>query len=104
MFKNIPLAESFIDVVTKHRFRHAIVRDDAILHRAVSNDVSGSPTNHHFRLRADSENLVVRLRNSHDGRFVQYYPLARDEDQDIGSAEIYAKFFRHIYQHDTITE
>src|SRR3989344_552908 len=93
------MTECLLHKIAEHRFGNAIVRDDAILHRTVRDDVVGGPADHRLRFRTDSEYLVaavlaVRLAYRDDRRLIDDDPLPGHEDEDVGGPEVYAELGR----------
>src|SRR3989344_3004432 len=93
------MTERLLHKIAEHRFGNAIVRDDAILHRTVRDDVVGGPADHRLRFRTDSEYLVaavlaVRLAYRDDRRLIDDDPLPGHEDEDVGGPEVYAELGR----------
>src|SRR3989344_5318359 len=64
--EEVPLAERFSYVVAKHRFRYAVIRDDAVFHRAVCDYLIRGTADHFFRLVPNGEYSIVYLRYGND--------------------------------------
>ncbi len=98
--KNIPFAESFVDEVAQHGFRHAIVGDHSVLHRTIRDDAVRSPADHFLCFCSNSKDFFVLLGNGHDRRLIENDSFFWNEDEGVGGAEIYSDFLveeRHGY-------
>src|SRR3989344_1478051 len=69
--EEVPLAERFFYVVAKHCLCHAIIRDDAVFHRAVCDYLIRRAAYHFLRLVPDGEYSVVYLRHGDDRWFIE---------------------------------
>src|SRR3989344_1312821 len=77
--EEVPFAERFFDVVAKHCFRDAVIRDDAVFHRALRDYFIRRTTYHFLRVVPDGEYSVVRLRHGDDRRLVEDDTLSGHE-------------------------
>ena len=91
-FEEIPPAERFSDVVAQHRLRHAIIRDDAVLHRAIRNYFTRRAADHFLGVIADGEYFVVAHRYGHDRRLIEHDAPSRHKDEHRRGAEVYTEF------------
>ena len=73
-----------------HLFRDFEIGDDAVAQRADGGDVAGRAAQHHLRLVADGEHLLLALDlgDGDDRRLVQDDAAALDVDQRVRRAEI----------------
>jgi len=82
--------------IPEHRLGHAIVRDNAVFHRAVRDDAVGRATDHLLRLGTDREDLILASRaalSTHrdDRGLIDDDALPGDEHEHIGGPEVNSK-------------
>ncbi len=58
-FDKIPLTESFVYIVAKHRFRHSIVCNHPIFHRSICNNRFWCTPDHLFCFDTDCKYLII---------------------------------------------
>jgi hypothetical protein len=74
--------------VPQHGLGHVKIGDDAVLHRADGDDVSGRAPDHLFGLVTDGQHCSrVPLHGHHRG-LLQHDPAVADKNQGIGSTQV----------------
>ena len=81
-------AMGLLDEVAEHLLGRFEVGDHAVAHGADGRDAAGGPTEHLFRVVADSLDLVVDVVDRHDGRFVEHDAGATCEHARVRGAQV----------------
>ena len=92
-------AERLLDEVVQHRLGHLEVRDHAVAKRPDRPDRGGRAADHLLRVGADRVDVAGRVVDRDDGRLEEDDPLAADEDDGVGGAEV----DRHVAAPDAVS-
>jgi hypothetical protein len=76
------------DEVLEHLFGHFEVRDDAVAHRADSDDIARRAPEHLLCVLADRLHVVRDFIDRHDGGFTEHHAAPFRVDEGVCGAEI----------------